>query len=63
MRVEVDLVRCEGNAICVGLAPDVFDLNDEESAVVLVSPVPADQEERVEQAIADCPRAALIRGD
>ena len=29
MRVEVDRDRCEGNAICVGIAPDLFDLDDE----------------------------------
>jgi ferredoxin len=30
MRVEVDRDRCEGNAVCVGIAPDLFDLDDEE---------------------------------
>ena len=34
MRVEVDRDRCEGNAVCVGIAPDLFDLDDEDYAVV-----------------------------
>jgi ferredoxin len=63
MRVEVDLDRCEGNAVCVGLAPDLFDLNDDDYAVVTTDPVPADQEDLAERAIAECPRAALIRRD
>jgi ferredoxin len=63
MRVEVDLDRCEGNAVCVGIAPEVFDLDDDDYAVVKVAVVPADQEELVEQAIAECPRAALNRRD
>lgn len=63
MRVEVDLDRCEGNAVCVGIAPDLFDLNDDEYAVVKVDEVPADQLELAEQAIAECPRAALARKD
>jgi len=63
MRVEVDHDRCEGNAVCVGIAPDVFDLDDDDYAVVTADPVPADQEELTEQAIAECPRAALIRKD
>ena len=45
MRVEVDRDRCEGNAVCVGIAPDLFDLDDEDYAVVKVDPIPADQED------------------
>lgn len=63
MRVVVDLDRCEGNAFCVNLAPKVFELNDDEYAVVITDPVPVEQEALVEQAIAACPRAALSRKD
>ena len=47
MRVEVDRDRCEGNAVCVGIAPDLFDLDDEDYAVVkacllYTSPSPRD---------------------
>lgn len=63
MRVEVDLDRCEGNAVCVGVAPDLFELDENEYAVVLADPIPADREQAAEQAIAECPRAALIRRD
>ncbi len=63
MRVEVDHDRCEGNAVCVGIAPDLFDLDDNDYAVVKADPVPADQEALAEQAIAECPRAALLRKD
>lgn len=63
MRVEVDRDRCEGNAVCVGIAPDLFDLDDEDYAVITADPVPEGQEDRAEQAIAECPRAALFRKD
>lgn len=63
MRVVVDPDRCEGNAICVGIAPDLFQLDEEEYAIVTVDPIPADQEALAEQAIAECPRAALSRKD
>ena len=63
MRVEVDRDRCEGNAVCVGIAPDIFDLDDEDYAVVKKDPIPADQGDLAEQAIAECPRAALLRKD
>lgn len=63
MRVEVDRDRCEGNAVCVGIAPDLFGLDDEDYAVVKKDPVPAGEEDLAERAIAECPRAALLRKD
>lgn len=63
MRVEVDRDRCEGNAVCVGIAPELFELDDDDYAVVLSDPVPADQEELAERSITECPRAALNRKD
>jgi ferredoxin len=61
MRVVVDRDRCEGNAFCVKIAPEVFMLDDDEYAVVTADPIPVAQEALAEQAIADCPRAALSR--
>lgn len=63
VRVIVDRDRCEGNAVCLGIAPDIFDLDDEDYAVVKLDPIPAEREQLAEQAIAECPRAALLRGD
>lgn len=61
MRVVVDRDRCEGNAICVNIAPDIFALDDDEYATVIVDPVPVDREALADKAIAECPRAALSR--
>jgi ferredoxin len=63
MRIVVDRDRCEGNAICVGIDPELFELDDEDYVMVTADPIPADAEERAEQAIAECPRAALTRTD
>jgi len=63
MRVVVDRDRCEGNAICVKFAPGVFQLDDDDYAMVTVDPVPVEQETLAERAIAECPRAALSRKD
>jgi ferredoxin len=49
--------------VCVGIAPDLFDLDDDDYAVVKADPVPDGQEDLAEQAIAECPRAALLRND
>jgi ferredoxin len=59
MYVEADYDLCESNAICVGLAPQVFDLNDDEELILTPGEVPAEMEDRVRDAILQCPRAAL----
>ncbi len=63
MRVVVDRDRCEGNAVCVGIAPDLFELDEQDYVIVTKDPIPADREAQAEQAIAECPRAALTRKD
>ena len=63
VRVIVDRDRCEGNAVCLGVAPDMFDLDDDDYAVVKLDPIPPDREEQAERAIVECPRAALLRQD
>ena len=62
-RAVVDRDRCEGNAVCVRIAPAVFTLDDDEYAMVTADPVPVEQDALAEQAIAECPRTALSRKD
>ena len=59
MEVRVDRDRCEANGVCVGIAPDIFDLDDDEQLIISASVPPADREADVRSAIAQCPRAAL----
>lgn len=60
MRVGVDKQQCEANGVCVGIAPDIFDLDDDDELTVASGDVPADQEDDVRDAIAQCPKAALF---
>ncbi|MBB4684953.1 ferredoxin [Amycolatopsis jiangsuensis] len=60
MEVGVDRTLCEANAVCVGFAPEVFDLDDDEELVVTPGAVPAEQVERVSQAVSGCPKNALF---
>lgn len=59
MQVTVDTDLCEANAVCCGLAPNVFELDDDEMLIIKVDEVPAVELERVEKAIARCPKNAL----
>lgn len=60
MEIGVDRSLCEANAVCVGFAPDVFDLDDEEELVIHRGDISADQVERVSNAVAGCPKNALF---
>ncbi|HLS75606.1 MAG TPA: ferredoxin [Nocardia sp.] len=59
MKVSVDLDQCEANGICVGFAPDVFELDDDDQLHILTEEVPAERRAEVEDAVAQCPKAAL----
>ena len=59
MEVRVDFDRCEANGVCVGIAPDIFELDDDDQLHITSAVPPADREEDVRTAIAQCPRAAL----
>jgi ferredoxin len=59
MEIRVDRDLCEANGVCVGLAPDIFELDDDEQLVILQPDPPADRVERVSLAVARCPKNAL----
>jgi ferredoxin len=59
VRVEVDRDACEANAVCVGLVPEVFDVDDDDYLHILVAEVPAQLTEGVRHAVRSCPRLAL----
>ena len=56
-RIAVDRDLCIGSAICVDLAPEVFQLDDTATATV-VNPHGASDEELL-QAARDCPTEAI----
>ena len=59
MEIVVDRDLCEANAVCCGLAPDVFELDDDENLVIKTQEPPADRLERVSLAVARFPKNAL----
>ncbi|HEX2174857.1 MAG TPA: ferredoxin [Nocardioidaceae bacterium] len=59
MELRVDRDLCEANAVCTGIAPDVFDLDDEDELQILQPQPPEELRERIQQAVAACPKNAL----
>jgi ferredoxin len=59
MHVSVDGDLCQGHARCWTICPGVFDLDDDGHAVVLQPDVPAELEDQVREAQANCPERAI----
>lgn len=60
-RVSIDREICTGVANCTAIAPDVFELDDENKAVV-VDPYGAD-DETIRRAAEECSQQAIILED
>lgn len=59
MRVVVDYNLCESNAICMGIAPEVFEVRDDDVMYIIDASPPEPLRVRVEEAIQRCPKQAL----
>jgi ferredoxin len=59
MKVKVDFDLCESNALCESLAPEVFELDDDDFLQIRNEEIGPDDEDAVRRAVAACPRAAI----
>jgi ferredoxin len=62
-KVVVDFDLCESNAICMGIAPEVFEVRDDNFLYILQENPPDDLRGKVEEAVRDCPRQAISIDD
>ena len=58
MRVVVNMNQCESNALCMGVAPDIFDLDDDDNLTVLNETPDESARDRVLEAV----RRSLAEG-
>ena len=59
MKAKVDPELCTGCGVCVDICPEVFDVQDDVT-VVLVDLIPSEHEESVREAAEACPTEAII---
>ena len=59
MRVVVNRDLCEGNALCVKEAPEVFALGDDDQVRILIENIDEALHKKVDRAVRRCPRNAL----
>ena len=58
-KVVVDFDRCESNAICMGIVPEVFEVRDDDFLYILSEEPPDDLRDAVEEAVGRCPKQAI----
>jgi ferredoxin len=59
MRVEVDPDKCESNALCMGYAPEVFEVDDDDNLIILNENPSEDLREKVLLSVRMCPKQAI----
>jgi ferredoxin len=60
MRVVVDFDKCKSNAVCMGIAPEVFDVHDDDGFLYILQEEPPEElRPTIEHAIRDCPTGAI----
>lgn len=60
MRVVVDFDLCESNAVCMAIAPEVFEVRDDDFLYVLNENPGPELQERVREAAERCPKQAIL---
>jgi ferredoxin len=59
MRVVVDFDRCQSNAVCMGIAPDIFEVRDDGFLYILQENPSESSRSKVEEAVRSCPTQAI----
>ncbi|HEY9417521.1 MAG TPA: ferredoxin [Pseudonocardia sp.] len=59
MRIVVDYARCTGLGMCEAEAPDMFEVQDDGSLIVLNETPSEEQRAEAEAAVESCPTDAL----
>jgi ferredoxin len=59
MRVVVDYDLCESNAVCMGIAPEVFEVRDDDNLYLLQEEPDESLRPKMEEAVRRCPKQAI----
>jgi ferredoxin len=62
MIIRIDPSKCRGHGQCELIAPEVFEVGDDDRGHVIADEIPPGQDAAVQDAILMCPEAAISRG-
>ena len=58
-KIDVDFDKCESNAVCMAIAPDIFEVRDDDFLYVLNETPDESERPRVQDAVDRCPKQAI----
>lgn len=63
MKVVIDYDVCESNAVCMGIAPEVFEVRDDDFLYILQDEPAEELRPKIEEAARRCPKQAITIED
>ncbi len=63
VKIVVDFDLCESNAVCMGIAPEVFEVRDDDFLYILDENPGPELHDRVREAVERCPKQAITLED
>ncbi len=59
MKIEINYDLCEANAVCMGIAPEVFEVRDDDNLYLLQEEPGEELRAKMEEAVQRCPKQAI----
>jgi ferredoxin len=59
MKVVVNFDTCQSNAVCVGIAPEVFEVRDDGFLYILDEHPPESLRQKLEESVRACPTQSI----
>lgn len=60
MKIVVDYDRCEANAVCMQVCPEVFEVKEDDNLYMSTETPDESLRKKVEEAVRRCPRQAIV---
>jgi ferredoxin len=59
VKIVVDFDKCNSNAVCMGIAPEVFEVREDNFLYILQEEPPEELRPKMEEAVRMCPTQAI----